>query len=104
MLRVSHTVVAWAVLFYWVSQMIWFLIEVLGLLQALAEKDVGDFIIRPSCKGPAHLSITMKVSDGLFSHIDVLEGNKENWDLASFLRLGKTLSIGDDSYKSIDEV
>jgi len=65
---------------------------------------VGDFMIRPSCKGPAHLSITMKLSDGLFSHIDVAEVNKENWDLASFLRLGRTLTIGDDSYKSIDEV
>lgn len=65
---------------------------------------MGDFIIRPSSKGPAHLTITLKVSGDLFSHIDVAEDNKDHWDLASFLRLGKTLTIGDDTYNSIDEV
>ncbi|KAG0613972.1 hypothetical protein M758_6G142000 [Ceratodon purpureus] len=73
-------------------------------IKVLIEKDMGDFIIHPSSKGPAHLSIALKLSDGLFSHIDIAEGGKENWDLASFLRLGKTLTIGDDSYKSLDEV
>ena len=70
----------------------------------LVEKDMGDFIIHPSSKGPAHLSITLKLPDDLFSHIDIAEGGKENWDLRSFLRLGKTLTIGDDSYKNLDEV
>ena len=70
----------------------------------LAEKDVGDFIIHPSSKGPAHLAIALKISDVVFSHIDIAEGGKDNWDLASFLRLGKTLTIGDESYKSLDEV
>lgn len=65
---------------------------------------MGDFTIRPSCKGPAHLSITLKLSDDLFSHIDIAESDKEHWDLNSFLRLGKTLTIEDESYKDLDEV
>lgn len=73
-------------------------------IKSLAEKDVGDFTIRPSCKGPAHLSITLKLSDDLFSHIDIAESDKEHWDLNSFLRLGKTLTIEDESYKDLDEV
>jgi transcription elongation factor SPT6 len=80
------------------------LTEIVGRLQALAEKDMGDFIIHPSSKGPAHLSIALKLPDGLFSHIDIAEGGKDNWDLASFLRLVKTLTIGDDSYQNLDEV
>lgn len=73
-------------------------------MQALAEKDVGDFIIRPSSRGPTHLSMTLKIHDGVFTHIDIIEGGKESRDLTSFLSLGKTLTIGEESYEDLDEV
>lgn len=73
-------------------------------MQALAEKDVGDFIIRPSSRGPTHLSMTLKIHDGVFTHIDIAEGGKESRDLTSFLSLGKTLTIGEESYEDLDEV
>jgi transcription elongation factor SPT6 len=73
-------------------------------IKALAEKDVGDFIIRPSSRGPTHLSMTLKIHDGVFTHIDIAEGGKESRDLTSFLSLGKTLTIGEESYEDLDEV
>lgn len=73
-------------------------------IKALAEKDVGDFIIRPSSRGPTHLSMTLKIHDGVFTHIDIVEGGKESRDLTSFLSLGKTLTIGEESYEDLDEV
>lgn len=68
------------------------------------EKEVGDAIIRPSIKGPTHLSLTLKIHDGLHTHIDIAEGGKDNRDLKSFLSLGKTLTIGEECYKDLDEV
>lgn len=65
---------------------------------------MGDFIIRPSSKGPTHLSMTLKIFDGVYTHIDITEGGKESRDLTSFLSLGKTLSIGEESYEDLDEV
>lgn len=73
-------------------------------IEALAEKDVGEIIIRPSSKGPTNLSITLKFYDGVYTHIDVLEGGKDSKDFTSFLSLGKTLQIGDDTFEDLDEV
>lgn len=73
-------------------------------IKAVAEKDVGDFIIRPSSRGPTHLSMTLKIHDGVFTHIDIVEGGKESRDLTSFLSLGKMLAIGEESYEDLDEV
>ncbi|CAM6129610.1 unnamed protein product [Calypogeia fissa] len=73
-------------------------------VQGLSEKDVGEVIIRPSSKGPSHLSMTLKFFDGLYVHIDIVEGGKDSRDLTSFLRLGKTLTIGDETFEDLDEV
>ena len=75
-----------------------------GGVQALEEKEIGDVIIRPSSKGPTHLSMTLKIHDNVYTHIDIAEGGKESRDLTSFLSLGKTLTIGEESYEDLDEV
>lgn len=76
----------------------------LMVVQALEEKEIGDFIIRPSSKGPTHLSMTLKIHENVYTHIDIAEGGKESRDLTSFLSLGKTLTIGEESYEDLDEV
>lgn len=73
-------------------------------LQSLGDKDVGELMIRPSSKGPSHLAMTLKFFDGVYVHIDVVEGGKEHRDMTSFLRLGKTLKIGDETFEDLDEV
>ena len=75
-----------------------------AILQALAGRENGDVIIRPSSKGPTHLSVTMRFHDGIFTHFDIAESGKDRTSAASFLRLGKTLKIGDDTFEDLDEV
>lgn len=50
--------------------------------------DQGDVIIRPSSKGENHLTVTWKVNDGIYQHVDVREEGKEN-----AFSLGSTLWI-----------
>jgi 3-dehydroquinate synthetase len=50
--------------------------------------DQGDVIIRPSSKGENHLTVTWKVADSIYQHIDVREEGKEN-----AFSLGHTLWI-----------
>ncbi|KAL2645408.1 hypothetical protein R1flu_012995 [Riccia fluitans] len=74
-------------------------------VEALADQDVGEVIIRPSSKGPSHLSMTLKFYDGVYvNSIDIVEGGKDSRDMTSFLRLGKTLTIGDETFEDLDEV
>ena len=66
----------------------------------LGSRPMGEVIIRPSSKGNDHLTITWKVADGVFQHIDVLEMQKEN-DFA----VGKLLRIGGKyTYSDLDEL
>ncbi|EAS35186.3 transcription elongation factor spt6 [Coccidioides immitis RS] len=66
----------------------------------LASQSRGDAVIRPSSKGPDHLAVTWKVSDGVYQHIDVLELDKENE-----FSVGKILKIGGKySYSDLDEL
>lgn len=53
--------------------------------------DQGDVIIRPSSKGENHLTVTWKVSDGIYQHVDVREEGKEN-----AFSLGATLWINSE--------
>lgn len=46
----------------------------------------------------------MKVFNGLYVHKDIIEDGKNLKDISSMLDLGKTLKIGDDIYKDLDEV
>lgn len=38
----------------------------------------GEVIVRPSSKGSDHLTVTWKVADAIYQHIDVREEGKEN--------------------------
>ena len=72
--------------------------------QFLSDKDIGESIIRPSSRGPSHLTLTLKVYDGVYAHKDIKEGDKDNKDITSLLRLGKTLTIDEDTFEDLDEV
>lgn len=73
-------------------------------VQALSDKDAGECMIRPSYRGPSYLTLTLKVCDGVYAHKDIIEGGKDNRDMTTYLRLGKTLSIGEDTFEDLDEV
>lgn len=53
--------------------------------------DQGDVVIRPSSKGENHLTVTWKVADGIYQHVDVREEGKEN-----AFSLGHTLWINNE--------
>ncbi|ODN05104.1 Transcription elongation factor SPT6 [Orchesella cincta] len=61
--------------------------------------DQGEVIVRPSSKGANHLTVTWKVADGVYQHIDVKEEGKEN-----AFSLGQSLLIGTDEFGDIDEI
>ncbi|EFJ08665.1 hypothetical protein SELMODRAFT_447972 [Selaginella moellendorffii] len=79
-------------------------ISLLEATQSLADKEIGDGIIRPSSKGPSHLSMTLKFYPNVFTHIEIVEGGKDVSSMTSLLRLGKTLKIGEDTFEDLDEV
>lgn len=59
----------------------------------------GDAVIRPSSKGPDHIAVTWKISDGIFQHLDVLELDKD-----STHSIGTKLKIGSATYSDLDEL
>uniref|UniRef100_A0A7N6FBA8 Transcription elongation factor spt6 n=1 Tax=Anabas testudineus TaxID=64144 RepID=A0A7N6FBA8_ANATE len=61
--------------------------------------DQGDLIIRPSSKGENHLTVTWKVADGIYQHVDVREEGKEN-----AFSLGHTLWINTEEFEDLDEI
>uniref|UniRef100_A0A670JS76 SPT6 homolog, histone chaperone and transcription elongation factor n=1 Tax=Podarcis muralis TaxID=64176 RepID=A0A670JS76_PODMU len=61
--------------------------------------DQGDVIIRPSSKGENHLTVTWKVSDNIYQHVDVREEGKEN-----AFSLGATLWINTEEFEDLDEI
>lgn len=66
----------------------------------LGSQGPGDAVIRPSSKGNDHLTVTWKVADGVYQHIDVLELQKENE-----FTVGKQLRIaGKYNYSDLDEL
>lgn len=69
-------------------------------VEFLGSQSRGDVVIRPSSKGPDHLAVTWKVSDGVYQHIDVLELDKENE-----FSVGRTLKVGGRyTYSDLDDL
>lgn len=68
-------------------------------VKIMAEMDQGEVIIRPSSKGSDHLTVTWKVCDEIYQHIDVREEGKEN-----AFSLGSSLWIGSDEFEDLDEI
>lgn len=65
----------------------------------LASQENGAFVIRPSSKGPGHLTVTWKLGNQLFQHIDVIEHDKLNE-----YTLGRVLQVGQFRYHDLDEL
>lgn len=65
----------------------------------LGTQAVGAVVIRPSSRGFDHLTVTWKVADNVYQHVDVLEMKKDNE-----FALGKLLRIGNYTYSDLDEL
>jgi len=65
----------------------------------LAEMDQGECIVRPSSKGTDHLTVTWKVDEGVYQHVDVREEGKEN-----AFSLGRSLWIDSEEFEDLDEI
>ncbi|KAJ2899507.1 hypothetical protein MKZ38_003001 [Zalerion maritima] len=65
----------------------------------LGQAPNGDAIIRPSSLGNDHITVTWKVYNGVFQHLDVLELEKENE-----FSVGKKLRVGSQIYSDLDEL
>jgi transcription elongation factor SPT6 len=77
---------------------------VANAIKLLASRDVGDVLLRPSSRGLMNLSLTLKVYDGVYTHVDIKEGGKDLKNSANNLRLGSPLFIGEEQYEDLDEV
>ncbi|XP_073273008.1 transcription elongation factor SPT6 homolog isoform X2 [Primulina huaijiensis] len=73
-------------------------------VEFLSDKDPGESVICPNAHGPTHLTLTLKIYDGVYANKDIVEGGKEHKDITSLLRIGKTLKIGEDTFEDLDEV
>ncbi|XP_018470699.1 transcription elongation factor SPT6 homolog isoform X1 [Raphanus sativus] len=70
----------------------------------LSDKDFGESIVRPSSRGLNYLTLTLKIDGGVYTHKEIVEGGKESKDITSLQRIGKTLTIGEDTFEDLDEV
>lgn len=68
-------------------------------IKIMADMDQGEVIIRPSSKGSDHLTVTWKVCNEIYQHIDVREEGKEN-----AFSLGTSLWIGNEEFEDLDEI
>ncbi|XP_031559934.1 transcription elongation factor SPT6-like [Actinia tenebrosa] len=67
--------------------------------KVLADMEQGECIVRPSSKGSDHLTVTWKVEQGIYQHIDVREEGKEN-----AFSLGRSLWIENEEFEDLDEI
>ena len=74
------------------------------IFQYLSDKDFGESIVRPSSRGLNYLTLTLKIYGGVYAHKEIVEGGKESKDITSLQRIGKTLTIGEDTFEDLDEV
>jgi len=70
-----------------------------GAIEYLRNKEIGDFIFRPSSKGEDHLTLTYKFYKNTYSHIDIVETNKQPG-----MNIGQKLFIDREEYESLDEI
>ncbi|CAD5223704.1 unnamed protein product [Bursaphelenchus okinawaensis] len=59
----------------------------------------GEAIIRPSSKSMNHLTVTWKVAEGVYQHVNIEESKKKH-----YFNLGKVLTINGESYEDLDEI
>lgn len=68
-------------------------------MNELKQRDIGDFIFRPSSKGQNNLTLTWLFYTNCFVHIDIVE--KEKPIGAS---IGNKLEIGSEHFDKLDEI
>mmetsp|Transcript_8860 Transcript_8860/g.6192 ORF Transcript_8860/g.6192 Transcript_8860/m.6192 type:complete len:143 (-) Transcript_8860:1415-1843(-) len=68
-------------------------------LVELNEKDVGDFVFRPSTRGNDHLTLTWKFYKKAFVHIDIVEQEKQPGST-----IGSRLLISNDMFANLREI
>eukprot|EP00826_Nyctotherus_ovalis_P035984 TRINITY_DN3143_c0_g5_i1.p1 TRINITY_DN3143_c0_g5~~TRINITY_DN3143_c0_g5_i1.p1 ORF type:complete len:1087 (+),score=289.66 TRINITY_DN3143_c0_g5_i1:179-3439(+) len=68
-------------------------------IEYLRNKEVGEFVFRPSSRGEDHLTLTYKFYKNTYSHVDVVEGDK-----LPGMALGRKLFIDKEEYESLDEI
>ena len=59
----------------------------------------GDCIIRPSSRGINRLTLSWKIAEDVYQHIDIVEKNKPN-----DFTIGKSLFINDKEFEDLDEI
>lgn len=69
------------------------------VVKIMENMDQGEVIVRPSSKGSDHLTVTWKVKNDIYQHIDVREEGKEN-----AFSLGQRLWIGNEEFEDLDEI
>ncbi|KAI6657054.1 Transcription elongation factor SPT6 [Oopsacas minuta] len=70
--------------------------ESLPLLENLL---VGDCLIRPSSRGYNRLTLSLKIDDNIYQHIDIVEKDKTHT-----YSIGKSLWINNEEYEDLDEI
>jgi len=58
-------------------------------------------VIRASSRGTSFFTLTLKIADGVYAHKEISEGGKDHKET---LRLGKTLTIDNETFEDLDEV
>jgi transcription elongation factor SPT6 len=75
-----------------------------GAQKFLLGKDIGEVVLRPSSKGVAMLSMTLKFSNDSYVHYDIKEGAKPGVGHTANLALGSPLTLEGAEYEDLDEV
>lgn len=70
-----------------------------GCLEYLKDKQIGDFLFRPSSKGTDNLNLTWKFYEGVFVNLDIKEGYKNIDD-----KISGILKLDKEEYSSLDEI
>jgi len=68
-------------------------------LDFLRNKEIGAFVFRPSSKGINYLTLTWKFFEDTYSHIEIIEEDKQPG-----MQIGKKLRIGNEEYGSLSEI
>jgi transcription elongation factor SPT6 len=67
--------------------------------QYLLSKSIGDLVIRPSSSGNNHLSISWKMHDSIYQHLNVSESNEP-----ASTNINRSITIGGQRYENIEDM
>lgn len=71
--------------------------------EVLDEYEAGTHVFRPSSKGTDHVSMTMRIGERAYLHMDIEESQKSTQGGAQ-LKLGTPLRVGNDSFEDLDHL